>query len=120
MTSALANPAALLRRGVVVTVASAGVYSGKPRPAVVVQADRWLQTHPSVTLCPLTSTLRQAPLVRIAVEPSPRNGLHKPSQLMVDKLFTVPIQAVGEVVGQLEPQALIELDLALRGWLELP
>jgi mRNA-degrading endonuclease toxin of MazEF toxin-antitoxin module len=34
-----------LRRGSVVTVASPGVYSGKPRPAVVVQADRWLQAH---------------------------------------------------------------------------
>jgi mRNA interferase MazF len=113
------TPAAL-RRGTVVTVASPGAYSGKPRPAVVVQADRWLQAHPSVTLCPLTSTLVQAPLVRLAVVPSPRNGLRKPSQLMVDKLFTVPIQAVGEVVGQLEPQVLVDLDLALRGWLELP
>lgn len=113
------TPAAL-RRGAVVTVASPGAYSGKPRPAVVVQADRWLQGHPSVTLCPLTSTLRQAPLVRIAVEPSPRNGLHKPSQLMVDKLFSVPILAVGEVVGQLEPDVLVNLDLALRSWLELP
>ena len=37
---------ATLRRGTVVTVASPGVYSGKPRPAVVVQADRWLQAHP--------------------------------------------------------------------------
>jgi mRNA interferase MazF len=109
-----------LRRGTVVTVASPGAYAGKPRPAVVVQADRWLQAHPSVTLCPLTSTLRQAPLVRVAVEPSPRNGLHKPSQLMVDKLFTVPIQVLGEVVGQLEPDVLVDLDLALRGWLELP
>ena len=107
-------------RGTVVTVASPGAYSGKPRPAVVVQAERWLQAHPSVTLCPLTSTLRQAPLVRIAVEPSPRNGLHKPSQLMVDKLFTVPIQALGDVVGQLEPDVLADLDLALRGWLDLP
>jgi len=112
--------AAVLCRGSVVTVASPGVYCGKPRPAVVVQADRWLQAHPSVTLCPLTSTLRQAALVRIAVEPSGRNGLHKPSQLMVDKLFTVPADAVGEVVGQLEPQVLVDLDLALRGWLELP
>jgi mRNA interferase MazF len=119
MTSAVQGLRATLRRGTVVTVASPGVYSGKPRLAVVVQADRWLQAHPSVTLCPLTSTLMEAPLVRIAVEPSPRNGLRKPSQLMVDKLFTVPIEAVGEVVGQLEPQALIELDLALRGWLEL-
>ena len=56
--------------------------------------------------------------MRIAVEPSGRNGLHKPSQLMVDKLFTVPAAAVGEVVGQLEPQVLV--DLALRSWLELP
>ena len=111
---------AVLCRGSVVTVASPGVYSGKPRPAMVVQADRWLQAHPSVTLCPLTSTLRQAPLVRIAEQPSARNGLRKPSQLMVDKLFTVPVQAVGEVVGQLEPQVLVDLDLALRGWLELP
>lgn len=108
-----------LRRGMVVTVASPGVYSGKPRPAVVVQADRWLQAHPSVTLCPLTSTLRQAPLVRIAVDPSLRNGLRKPSQLMVDKLFNVQLHAVGEVVGQLEPDVLTELDLALRGWLDL-
>jgi mRNA interferase MazF len=120
MTPAAQDLKATLRRGMVVTVTSTGVYSGKPRPAVVVQADRWLQAHPSVTLCPLTSTLVEASLVRIAVEPSPRNGLRKPSQLMVDKLFTVPIEAVGSVLGQLEPQALIELDLSLRGWLELP
>lgn len=120
MTRVDQNPMAPLCRGTVVTIASPGVYSGKPRPAAVVQADRWLQAHPSVTLCPLTSTLMEAPLVRIAVEPSPRNGLRKPSQLMVDKLFTVPMEAIGAVVGQLEPRALIELDLALRGWLELP
>ncbi len=57
--------------------------------------------------------------MRIAVAPSPRNGLRKQSQLMVDKLFSVPIQALGAVVGQLEPQVLIELDLALRDWLDL-
>ena len=32
----------------------------------------------------------------------------------------MPMNAVGAVVGQREPQALIDLDLALRGWLELP
>ncbi len=57
--------------------------------------------------------------MRIAVEPSGRNGLNKPSQLMVDKLFSVPAEAVGEVVGQLEPQVLVDLDLGLRSWLEL-
>ena len=109
-----------LQRGLIVTVASSGVYSGKPRPAVVVQANRWLQGHPSVTLCPLTSTLLEAPLVRIPVNPSGSNGLHKSSQLMADKLFTVPTAAVGAVVGILESRTLAELDLALRSWLDYP
>ena len=43
-----------LERGSIVTMAATGVYSGKPRPAVVVQARQWLQAHPSITLCPLT------------------------------------------------------------------
>ena len=109
-----------LKRGLIVTVATSGVYSGKPRLAVVVQANRWLQGHPSVTLCPLTSTLLEAPLVRIPVNPSGSNGLRKPSQLMADRLFTVPTATVGAVVGILESGTLAELDLALRSWLELP
>ena len=111
---------AVLQRGLVVTVASPGVYSGKPRPAVVVQANRWLQGHPSVTLCPLTSTLVEAPLVRLNVNPSPSNGLRQCSQLMADKLFSVPTAAIGAVVGVLEAGALAKLDLALRSWLDLP
>ena len=109
----------LLQRGDVVTVASPGAYSGKPRPAVVVQANRWLQDHPSVTLCPLTSTLINAPLIRPTVEASPTNGLRQPSQLMTDKLFTVPVAAIGQLIGRLEPAAMAELDLAMRSWLDL-
>jgi mRNA interferase MazF len=75
--------------------------------------------HPSATICPLTSTLLDAPLVRIAVHPRATNGLFKPSQLMADKLFTAPTVAIGAVVGQLEATALAELDLAMRSWLEL-
>ena len=111
--------AVVLQRGLIVTVAATGVYSGKPRPAVVVQANRWLQGHPSVTLCPLTSTLLDAPLVRIPVSPNPRNGLKKASQLMADKLFTVPTSSIGAVVGVLDPKRLSSLDLALRAWLDL-
>jgi len=62
----------------------------------------------------------EAPLVRIPVSPSDSNGLHKPSQLMADKLFTVPTFAIGAVMGILESGTLAELDLALRSWLELP
>ena len=107
------------QRGHVITVASPGAYSGKPRPAVVVQANRWLKAHPSITLCPLTSTLIEAPLVRIMVEPSAINGLRKRSQLMVDKLFTVPIGDIGNSIGYLETTVMDELKLALRDWLGL-
>ena len=108
-----------IQRGQVITVASPGAYSGKPRPAVVVQANRWLVGHPRITLCPLTSTLIDAPLVRIIVEPSAINGLRKRSQLMVDKLFTVPIGEIGSLNGCLETTVMTELDLALRDWLAL-
>ena len=80
-----------------------------------VQADRWLKRHPSITLCPLTSTLINAPLVRIAVPPSPGNGLCKGSQLITDKLFSVPAAAIVSMVGRLEASAMAKLDLALRG-----
>jgi mRNA interferase MazF len=86
---------------------------------VVVQADRWLERHPSITLWPLTTTLIDAPLVRIPVEPSPGNGLRQLSQLMADKLFTVPAAAIGSMVGRLEASAMTDLDLALRDWLDL-
>lgn len=108
-----------LRRGDVVVVASKGAYSGKPRPAVVVQANRWLQGHPSVTLCPITSTLVEAPLFRIPLDPSPGNGLRQASQLMADKLFTVPVGAIGGVVGRLTDQSIAALAVAMRGWFDL-
>lgn len=57
--------------------------------------------------------------MRLSVQPTPSNGLRKPSQLMIDKLFTVPMAVIGAVIGVLEPAAMANLDLALRGWLEL-
>ena len=47
------------------------------------------------------------------------NELRKRSQLMVDKLFTVPIGEIGSSIGCLEITVMAELDLALRDWLAL-
>lgn len=47
------------------------------------------------------------------------NGLGKQSQLMVDKLFTVPIEGIGSSIGCLETTVMAEFDLALRDWLTL-
>lgn len=107
------------RRGDVVTVAAAGSYTGKPRPALVVQADLFNATHGSVTVCLLTSMLVDASLFRVAVIPSVDNGLRAPSQVMVDKIAAVPIEAVGGHVGRIDLATQRAVDEALRLWLGL-
>lgn len=51
-----------MRRGEVWTVSGAG-YAGKPRPAVIVQDDRFDATA-SVTICAFTTDETDAPLFR--------------------------------------------------------
>jgi mRNA interferase MazF len=54
-----------VRRGDIVTVAG-GIYASKPRPALVIQDHRFNATD-SVTVCPFTTTVVDAPLLRVAV-----------------------------------------------------
>lgn len=93
------------------TVVLPGAY-GKPRPALVIQADLF-DLHPSVTILPITSELRDAPLFRIAIEPSAENGLRKPSQVMVDKAHTVPREKLSDPIGRLEDDVLLGATRAL-------
>ena len=88
----------------------------KERPALVIQSD-FFSDHPSVTILPVTSELRQAPLFRIDVEPSSANGLKKTSQVMVDKFQTVPSEKVGQVFGHLEDATMVSVNRALALWL---
>ena len=73
-----------MTRGDFVTVAMQGDF-GKPRPALVIQADAF-SAHASVTVLPVSSQIVAAPLLRITVEPNAENGLKKPSQVMVDTI----------------------------------
>lgn len=54
-----------MRRGELWTVVG-GVYASQPRPALVVQDDLFAGTT-SVTVAPLTTTLVDAPLLRVPV-----------------------------------------------------
>ncbi len=107
------------RRGSLVLVASRGAYTGKPRPALVVQGGLWNETHDSVTVCLVTSTLVDAPLFRLPLLPCAGNGLRVASQVMVDKVASVPVDAVGEVVGEVDATTMTAVDAALRRWLGL-
>ena len=100
-----------MRRGDLVTVAAAGDY-GKPRPALVVQSDVF-DGLSSVTLCLITSTLLEAPLTRITVDPSSENGLQRISQIEVDKIVTVKRQRVGGVIGRLDDATMLKVNRSL-------
>jgi mRNA interferase MazF len=92
--------AGAMRRGDIVIVSASGDY-GKARAAVVIQSDR-LKGVDSVLVSPLTSTLVDAPLYRLPVEPSARNGLTASSQIMVDKIIAMPREKCGRVIGRLD------------------
>jgi mRNA interferase MazF len=98
-----------LKRGDIWTVSGRKDYAGKPRPAVVLQDDRFDATE-SVTICPLTMDSTDAPLFRLPIEPTERNGLRSPSQLMVDKTTTVPKTRVGRQIGRLSDEDLTRLN----------
>jgi mRNA interferase MazF len=106
-------------RGQVLVVATKGADTGKPRPALVVQADWFNDTHGSVTVCPITSECIDAPLFRIAVPPGARTGLGTPSQVMVDKVVSVPRTSIGRAIGACSTAEIEAVDEALRVWLSL-
>lgn len=107
-----------MRRGEIRIAAAQGPYTGKPRPVVIVQDDRFDSTA-SVTVCPLTTHLVEAPLIRIAVPATAATGIAQPSQVMVDKVVTMPRQKVGEALGRLSGADMVRLDRALLVFLGL-
>jgi mRNA interferase MazF len=104
-----------VKRGDLVVVAMPGDY-GKPRPALVVQSDLFNETHASITVLPVTSTIVDAPLFRVTVEPSRRNGLRLVSQIMVDKVITVRRQRLGQIIGRFEEDVMLRVSRALALW----
>jgi mRNA interferase MazF len=102
-----------MRRGDIVTVAAPGDF-GKPRPAVVVQADVLTEAGAgSMILCLMSSQLVEAPAFRLTIEPDFGNNLQQPSQIMVDKILTVPRTRVGGVIGRLDDETLLRLNRTL-------
>ncbi|MEX2649110.1 MAG: type II toxin-antitoxin system PemK/MazF family toxin [Alphaproteobacteria bacterium] len=106
-----------MKRGEVWTVSGAG-YAGKPRPAVIVQGDRFDATT-SLTICPFTSDTVDVPLFRVAIEPSERNGLQVASRLMVDKITTVRRKRLGRRIGRLGDAEMTALNRAIMVFLGL-
>ena len=104
-----------MKRGELWTV-TGGVYASKQRPAVIVQDDVFELTE-SVTVAPLTTTLTDAPLLRLRVATGGLTGLAQDSDVMVDKLTTVRRSDVQVRIGRLSSQQMVELERLLMTFL---
>ncbi len=107
-----------MRRGDIWTVSGGKDYAGKPRPVVIVQDDSFDGTD-SITVCAFTSNATEAPLFRLPVEASERNGLRLASHLMVDKITTVPKSKLGDRIGRLDDEDIVRLNQAMLVFLGL-
>ena len=96
-----------IRRGDLITVALRGD-AGKPRPALVIQADHFVDLS-TVVVLPLTSTLLDLPLVRVTIEPLPATGLQQRSQVMISRPQFVPRARLGPVIGAVDAGTLLEV-----------
>lgn len=100
-----------MKRGDFVTIAMAGDF-GKPRPALVVQPYLF-DEHATVTVLLLSSTLVDAPLLRVTIEPDDRNSLLKRSQIMIDNAMTVKRDKLGSVFGSANDEVMLNVGRCL-------
>ena len=106
-----------MKRGEVWTVSGTG-YAGKPRPALIVQDDRFPDTD-SVTICAFTTDPGEAPLFRLPVSASEANGLKSDCRLMADKVITVPRTRMGKRLGHIGDADMLRLNRAILVFLGL-
>ena len=100
-----------MKRGDLVTISVQGDF-GKPRPALVIQADQFAG-HGTVTVLLVSGTLVEAPLLRVTIEPNAANGLRKPSQVMVDKAMTLARAKAGDAFGRLQEEQMVQVSRCL-------
>jgi mRNA interferase MazF len=110
--------AARVKRGDIWTVAGGPDYVGKPRPAIIMQDDAFSGTA-SITVCPLTTHVIDAPLIRLPIEPSDRNGLRAASHVMIDKITTVSKKKLESRIGHLSAEEIVRVNRAVVVFLGL-
>jgi mRNA interferase MazF len=103
-----------MRRGDLISVALVRDY-GKPRPAIIIQSDEFQLD--SVTVVPLTSDRLSLEVFRVRLQPSDENGLLRTSQVMIDKMATLPRAKTGSFIGRVSNEDMVLVDRALAAFL---
>lgn len=111
---------ALLRRGDIVIAADrSGEFSGKPRPVVLLQAPERLDEASPLPVVMITTTPREAPLLRVALPSDSASGLTVPSWAAIDLVTTVRRRRLRRRIGHLDPAVMLAIDRALMVYLGL-
>jgi mRNA interferase MazF len=94
-------------RGEIWVVAEKGFLAGKPRPAILIQAEA-LEEHATLQFCLIygAEDARQDVFFRVPVSPTEANGLEQDSTIAVDKIVTVRRENVKTRCGVLEEDAM--------------
>lgn len=94
-------------RGGIWVVAEKGLLTGKPRPALLIQAEA-LEDHASLQFCLIygAGDAQRDVFFRVPVTPTEANGLEQDSTIAVDKIVTVRRDSVKTRCGVLEEDAM--------------
>ena len=55
----------------------------------------------------------------MTLQPSKVNGLEKPSQVMIDKVMTLPLDKLSNRIGAVSAGELNQISASLRAWMDL-
>ena len=97
----------LIKRGEIWSVLWTGL-AGKPRPALVIQAEEYRLTETDI-LALITSTENEASALRVPVKADESNGLQKDSFICLDKLMAIPLANLGKCYGKVSDEIMQEV-----------
>ena len=103
-----------MKRGDIV-ILNIGGNVGKPRPALIIQADILNQDNNLATtiVLPLTSELLNMEVIRYKLEPNKTNGLQFASQVMIDKIMQVEKIRIQKIAGHITKKQIDEIEARL-------
>ena len=82
----------------------------------MIQADAF-DEHSSIVVLLVSSTLVEAPWLRVSIQPDEHNGLRQASQIMIDKPMTVKRERLGPAFGHIDPESMIQVERGLAVFL---
>jgi mRNA interferase MazF len=97
-----------IRRGEVWSVLWTGL-AGKPRPALVVQSERFRTTDTDI-LALITSQENDSEHLRVPVRADAENGLITDSFICLDKLMAIPVSNLGRKFGVVSAEVMRKVD----------